>query len=217
MAYRKRNYKKKRTYKRKRKQLTLMKSPVQNKMFTKMRYYFETSFTTGVAGISYTHVVTANGLFDPDITSIGHQPRGFDQLMTLYDHYVVLGSKMTARITGNASADVVPTNFGIAIKDSDTTSSNPNDYMENSSVTSTIWSASTASRQLTKSFSTKKFLGRTNVLSDPQLKGSTAGNPTEQGYFHIFAFGQEAGSTYNVNGWVDYLVCLIEPKTPTQS
>ena len=37
--------------------------------------------------------VRANGLYDPQVSTGGHQPRGFDEFMTTYDMYTVHGSR----------------------------------------------------------------------------------------------------------------------------
>ena len=49
----------------------------------------------GLGGSLASKVFTCNGLYDPDVSGTGHQPRGFDQMMALYDHYVVTKCKMT--------------------------------------------------------------------------------------------------------------------------
>ena len=36
---------------------------------------------------------------DPNHTGVGHQPLYFDQLMTIYNHYIVIGAKITVKFT----------------------------------------------------------------------------------------------------------------------
>lgn len=186
-------------------------------MVTKMRYYFNSSFSVGVANTANTHVITCNGIHDPDITFTGHQPRGRDQLHPLYDHHVVLGSKMVLRMTAKEGEDVIPLNFGIAIRDSPSVSASPSDYMETRTVKSNVVSSANGSRTAIMKVNPAKWLGRSKPLADPELKGSQTSNPTEQCYFHIFAYAQEATTVYYYNGYVDYIVAFIEPRQPGES
>lgn len=41
------------------------------------------------------HDFAANGMYDPDITGVGHQPMGFDQLAAIYQRYRVNACKIT--------------------------------------------------------------------------------------------------------------------------
>jgi len=63
---------------------------------TRMKYVTYFNIDPGTGGQLGTYVFRANSLFDPDYTSTGHQPLGFDQLAGLYAHYVV--NKATARV-----------------------------------------------------------------------------------------------------------------------
>lgn len=56
-------------------------------------YYTENLVINSFAGTYSLMEMSVNGLFDPNITHIGHQPRGFDQYMSFFDHYIVLESK----------------------------------------------------------------------------------------------------------------------------
>ena len=49
------------------------------------------------------HHFRANGLYDPNLTGTGHQPRGFDEHAALYDHYTCIGSKM--KVTFESDVD----------------------------------------------------------------------------------------------------------------
>jgi hypothetical protein len=47
--------------------------------------------TTGAAGVvGAQQAYSINSCFDPDISGVGHQPYGFDQLATWYSRYIVL-------------------------------------------------------------------------------------------------------------------------------
>lgn len=192
------------------------KAPMPNIFATKFRYQDVVSINPGAGGTAGVHVFSANGMYDPDVTSTGHQPRGFDQLMAMYDHYVVIGAKITVEFVSPTYDNLV----WIALRDDNTVQSDKNEYLEGRNVISALLPADSSShRRLTKTFSTRKFLGRSKPLSDSQLKGNTGGNPAEQAFFHV---GMAPTSTndeaaHNVNVRIDYLAVLIEPRQPTQS
>jgi hypothetical protein len=70
-----------------------------------LRYAETFSFTTGAAGVMGTsQLMSLNSLFDPNITGVGHQPYGFDQLSTWYKRYLVLRARITLVATTPGSA-----------------------------------------------------------------------------------------------------------------
>lgn len=208
----------KRRFRRRRKRTFVHRSPIARKMVTKLRYAEQVDLNP-TAGVVAGHIFSANGLYDPNIAVGGHQPRGFDQLMALYDHFVVLGAYITVNYdnTGNAGNALV----GIAMRDSATADTDINDYMETGRVIQKYAGGSGApSTTVRMKGNPNKFLGRSKPLADSQLKGSASANPTEQVYFHIFA-GDTDGLT-NLNAIhcsviIDYIVAFIEPKNPAQS
>lgn len=46
-----------------------------------------------------------NSLHDPDLTGIGHQPRGFDQIAEFYTRYCVVGARVTMHLLNNFSTE----------------------------------------------------------------------------------------------------------------
>lgn len=199
------------------------KAPMPNKFPTKLRYQENVSINPSV-GVPGLQVVTANGLFDPNITGVGHQPRGFDQLMAMYDHYTVIGAKITATFMLREGLAYDSMNVGIALKDA-TGIENLNGYLEGRNVRSRVLRGSDGAATvvgmttISMSSSTSKFLGRSKVLADPELKGNVSSNPTEQLYFHIFAQAVQGGDAQpiDVTYRIDYLVVFTEPKQPGQS
>lgn len=173
--------------------------------------------TTNLQGIAY-YTFSANGLFDPDISGAGHQPRGFDQLMTLYDHYTVLGCKITAKFQ-TPSSDVNDFICGIALADNASFSiSQPRDFLENSYGNSKPLNggAGAMSTTVTKYVSIRKFLGRSKPLSDPQLKGDNTSNPTEQAYIACWVIDTGLVGLLNayVQATLEYIVVFHEPRLP---
>lgn len=218
-ASRKRFYKRKKRYG---KNLVLSKAPVPNKFATKLRYA-DNIVIQPLSGLVGVHIFNANGLYDPDTTGTGHQPRGFDEFMSMYDHYTVIGAKITAWFCGSSgSATNSPTVIGIALKDFTNLPTTKNDYMEGRNVVSTLLAFDNEThevKRLTKTFSTRKFLGVSKPLASSVLRGSASGNPTEDAYFHIFAQALQPANIdpIRVQVVIDYLVVFTEPKQPAQS
>lgn len=63
-----------------------------DKAYVKLKYFSQHALTSGT--VTDYHVYAGNGMFDPDITSTGGQPTGFDQWNAFFDRYVVIGSKI---------------------------------------------------------------------------------------------------------------------------
>ena len=85
--------------------------PFPKTQVSKLRYVEEvyidaSSPTVATNGIAY-NTFRANGCHDPNMTGVGHQPRGWDQHKDLYNEYVVLGSKITIQPTRYDSTDQV--------------------------------------------------------------------------------------------------------------
>lgn len=136
----------------------------------------------GAAGIPATYVFSANGLFDPNITGIGHQPRGFDQIKVLFDHYYVTKStiKVTFMSGGSQGGSAI---CGIQLKDDNVAGANMCQEMENRNCCygGLPWTSSVLTKQLT--FNSKSFFD----IKDRQLYGDQTTNPADQAYFIIFA------------------------------
>lgn len=64
--------------------------PGRDVLFNSVVWSQRIAVTTIAGGLANTAVeISLNGLYDPDITGAGHQPRGFDQWIALYKRYKV--------------------------------------------------------------------------------------------------------------------------------
>lgn len=225
MPYRRKYNKRKRTYRKKRqyrrKGPSTVMGPLSNRLKTTMIYHDSFTLDVGAAGTPAIYQFTANGLYDPNITGVGHQPRGFDQLTPLYDHYVVIGCKLTvtAQNTDTGNANIL----AMLVKDNTTALLSDNDILENRYVKYTTL-APEGSGPNTKSMTIKvnpnKFLGRSKPLADSELKGSSSANPFEQCFIQLYAIPMPGAFDTNrlyCRVRIEYTALWIEPKQPAQS
>jgi len=169
---------------------------------TTLRY--SESYDIGAATFGTTkQFVSANGIFDPNITGTGHQPLGFDQLMAVYNHYVVLGSTIKATFFGredtNASQSSV---VGIYADDSAANSYTAEGLIEGSGRNK--WAVITASDQIATLYDKYKssVVFSKVPMADSTQKGSVSANPSEVHAWCLWNFNQ-ASTTESVYVTVD--------------
>ena len=54
-----------------------------------LRYHESFSLNPGTAGVPSFYTFRANSCYDPNYTGTGHQPRGYDQIMSMYQYLAV--------------------------------------------------------------------------------------------------------------------------------
>lgn len=218
---RKRMYRKTRTFRPQR--LLTVGFPKTN--MVKLRYVDTVSIDPG-AGTITSHAFRANSCFDPDFTGAGHQPMNFDMWSSLYNHYIVVGSKCSARFyaTVGTSLGVVT---GITLSDDTTFTTDCGAMMEQGLSKYRIAYENPVANKgngayVTKGFSCKKFFNITNPTDNiTRLGASVSANPSELAFFIIFAGGLPSTidnpGVYKVNVIIDYIVIFSEPKDQPQS
>lgn len=172
-----------------------------------------TTLNPTIGGLAASAFFSANGLFDPDVTGVGHQPTGFDQIMTFYDHYTVIGSKMVASFTNGDTGNVITA--GIYLSDNAVAITNVEQIIENGGVVyAELANGATDGymKTLTLGCNPTKYLGRKSAMSDDILRGSRTSNPLEDVNFCIFAAPQatvDAGNIY-VSVTIEYTAIFTE-------
>lgn len=153
--------------------------------------YFDTKALNPGAGTNAIQVYAANGLFDPDITGVGHQPAGFDQYMALFNEYVVTGS--TIKCTFSNSSTTAGVIVGISLVDYATTSADPRVYVENGN---TVWTTlgTFGSGADIKALSFKADISKfstQSIIDEDNFCGNASNNPGDVHYFHIWVCSQD--------------------------
>lgn len=136
------------------------------------------------AGAAY--VFAANGLFDPNITGTGHQCAGFDQLMQLYNEYVVTASwiKIVATNTDANSQQIV----GISFLDKNATSSDVRQYIEQGNSKWNVIDVYKSGSPLTLTHEANiRNVSTQDIFNEDNFAGSASSNPVDTHFWHLFA------------------------------
>lgn len=194
------------------------RGPLPNKLRATLILNTSGNIATGINTNTGNLVISANNPYEPR-SGVAIQPRGFDQMMNLYDHFVVIGSKL--EMWFNTTEPTLAAQVGVVVRDTISPEATQKAYMENRLVKTAIVDSATGGTFMSIQVNPNKFLGRSKPLADPQLKGSSASSPTEQCFYHIFASNHNPSSgdsfTVTVNARVIYDVVLIEPRQVSAS
>lgn len=211
---RRRPYKKRRPARRSYRMSKSSALPLGKKFRFRTRYHEQAVTFTATSASPAVGVFTMNGLYDPNITGVGHQPIGFDQIMPMYDHYHVIASKITVKCTNlDATTGGILT---LNLRDSATTSADLNEIVENGNCKSVLIGTSGSSdgtKTLTLKCSPSKFFGR-SAMEGTKYQGSQSQNPSDQVYCHINWQGAQNISTVSavMQTTIEYIAILTEPK-----
>lgn len=165
------------------------RGPVPRYMRTVLRYAEQTfTLDPGLSGASTAYVFTANGLFDPNITGVGHQPRGFDQYMGLYNYYTCVASRIVLRASPAAS-ETLNLMVGLCPLNNSTANSDSIDYLESQGCLFEFLrpGTSSAAKKLQNEVDLKSWYDVKSPVDDESLRGNNGTNPSRQVYWHVWA------------------------------
>lgn len=184
----------------------------------KLRYSDVVTINPTASGVAMFHAFRANSIYDPDSTGVGHQPMGRDIWAQVYNHYTVIGSKITATMVPSGTSNYQAT-FGITIDDNAT----PADQTINTLIErgNSVYKQFLNSYQynsqsvsvLRKGFSARKFFHIKNIRDNILTYGAEQGsNPTDQAYFLVWVGSNSADiDLVSVQVTIEYLVLFTEP------
>ncbi len=183
-----------------------------------MRYNDQNNITSS-SGLLGKFVFSANSIYDPSTTGTGHQPMGHDTWATLYNHYVVLGSRIMVQVIPSDPA--APSLIGIYLNEDPTLEyTNSSSLIEAKKGTwKTIIPSITRPQTVTSKFSARKYFNVTDVKDNQNRIGGTMGsNPTENASFIVwYETTDNLSSTVRCIVTIDYIVSFSEPKNLPQS
>lgn len=146
------------------------------------------------ADVPASHTYRANGIFDPDYTGVGHQPRGFDQWASHYKKYRVISSKVTVLTNSTSSGTLMGIWTGnIAdvpnIQLPPISGTRTDDFWERGDIRKSIMGSQTAGapyKYLSAAWSNKSY--KQGVTTD--MKSATVTNdPADNQVFRIYKTG----------------------------
>lgn len=201
-------------------QLDLRSIPLFPARYRCMLRYTDEFQITSTSGAVGSYIFSANGLFDPNITSTGHQPAGFDQMMVSYEHYTVLRSRAVVTFQ-NGTAAVLP-QVALSHRAANSAVTTWGQVLEDGLVKFTKlygFNVKGSMQTMNLSADIAKFGGVDDLLDNPYYRGDIAANPTEQSYYHVQAVDNTLGSTCTVYCTIviEYDAVFKEPRTLTQS
>jgi len=187
-----------------------------------LRYHDEIDL--GVVGNTpVANIFAANGLFDPDITGSGHQPMGFDQLMTFFQHYTVLNARIKAQIINDADSSQVVMGAACVMRGS-TALTSWNRLIEEGNVQHcTVGGATQGGSPLPPWFNLSvniaDFQSIPDALNDSTLRGTAAANPATVVGFALYGYSPTGSTTGHIglSVTIEFDAVFTEPLQLIQS
>lgn len=151
--------------------------------------YSELFTLNSTSGVPTQKFIIANGLYDPNVQTGGHQPAGFDIMMSLYNQYTVVASKITCTFSNdNTGVSLLAYVF---LSPNTTVLTDQDEIMENGLVKTAVLQykgAFGSVKHINMDCNVAKYFGRrtqNELLDDDLLAGTAAANPTEGVYFAL--------------------------------
>jgi len=159
------------------------------------QYVLTAEPTTGLTGSEYA--ISLNGLFDPEFTAVGHQPRGFDQMTAMMRKYCVYKVDVQVRVvnhnlTAVCMMNVRPSGGGYNLN-------NKLPYQESENATVAYIEADRAN-SFTQSYYLADIEGvsRGAIYTDDKYSALATANPALNAYMSV-ACGSANGTGGGVN------------------
>lgn len=194
--------------------------------YVKGQLYYEPYVNLNASlGSMAVYNISANDLYDPNRTGTGHQPIGFDQMMSMYEQFCVVRShiKVTFINAGDDAARV-----SIILSPDTQVPPSITAAMENGLLTTSVICGSGTSagneriKTLQLTCDVPKYFGKpySAIIADPLQSGNISSSPAEQVYFQVLVwdpFTTAVDATVALDITVSYDTLYWEPKKLSSS
>lgn len=146
------------------------------------------------SGASYTYnVYSGNSLFDPDYTGVGHQPQGYDQIMTLFNEYYVKDAKITVNTMLNSTEGVGSLIAYLWADEDPNTPTNINVTAERCAMRGGKWwrVSSPGAKAENHSIICHNAATMDAGFDNPDTRGTTSASPAKRTYLHLQFWNQD--------------------------
>jgi len=170
-----------------------------NRLRTTLTYSEQISLNPGISTPA-NYYFRANDVYDPNFTSTGHQPKGFDQFSQFYNHFIVEKARLkayvmqpTATTTGLqiAAVGLFAGSGDLSTLYSNSAGSPAANLLESKQTNKIDWlfAGSTSLSPLWKplkcTFNHRDWFGKVADPSDADFQGSASASPTEIVFFGV--------------------------------
>ncbi len=199
-----------------------------NSKVVKLRYCWAGQIGN-LLGVPFVQSFVCNGIWDPNIGALGGgQPRGFDQLFSMYERCHVSNSKIRVNFMPegvSATGDHHPIICYITTSSSGTpVVLGYRDALEQRNVSSRPWNAGQGAlgTTITKHFNTARHFNKVDILDDRQFANFSYANPVEShmAYWNISIAPTHATvevPVVDIIVTIDYTCIFHDPKNPPSS
>lgn len=200
--------------------------------FVKLRYVDHLNVAAPAVNAITVKEFRANGLYDPDFSIGGHQPYGFDQLMTQYNHFTVLKATFELENMNTQYADEMYYCCALT-SDSGTLAAayaagGVNGLRELPVVAQTLgvntYGADVrgSQRKVKLHFDAAKYFGKKSwdIIGEDRFQGDVGADPPEQAFFGYALYSPvnaTVAHNYAAKVTLTYFAVLTEPKWFTTS
>lgn len=166
------------------------------RMYAVLTYSEHGQTVSSAGGAAGVRVYSLNNLFDPDVTGVGHQPVGFDQIMALYENYLVMNCKYKVSCLNTSASEMI---FGCSATDAVGTQTDCRVYLENGMTNWRIIPKNTNpnTAELAGYVNLPKLHGipESSYKDDSDYIGSQTAGPIDQGYLHVWVVPADNSSS----------------------
>lgn len=163
--------------------------------------------TSGSVPEAAYHTMSLNNLYDPNISGVGYQPIGFDQMAQFWLNYRVLLARVRLEVLPAPGSTVGLYPSGLQTLPADWNAWTVQPYAK-------VTQTSTANpRRLSLTIQPWSVLGikKSNYLDENDYLSSTTGGPLRPVYLHIFGKTAGVATAVSLRVYIEYVVLASQP------